>query len=240
MVENYEFFNLPQSCEVRNTIFKKLFYENADLSAVDKGLFTDTINKVTWIYCLKPDTINIQPYKDDIREYNEIEFIEVNLREDRRINRIAEIIMRTIPYPMLLVFWLNNNFKLYVAHQRINLTDSSKNTIEESISTEWLESNSKLFEKLDIQTMNFSNFYALYSDIVDAISIYNASNLLSEDSDLSGQEARQLVTEIEELEKQITSLKLQLKNESQFNKKMELNIEIKKLNKRKSQLTGGM
>ena len=41
MVKNYEFFNIPRSCEVKNTIFKKLFYENADLSTADRTLFTD-------------------------------------------------------------------------------------------------------------------------------------------------------------------------------------------------------
>lgn len=238
-MENYEFFNIPRSCGVKNTIFKKLFYENADLSVADRTLFTDAIKKVTWLYCLKPDTINIQPYKDDIREYDEVEFIEVDLNEDRRINRMAEIIMKTIPYPMALIFRLNHKLKLYVAHQRINLNDNSKNTVEELISTEWIDKNSLLFEKLDIQKMRFSNLYALYSDIVDAVSIYNASALIATDPDLTGEEARKLTAEIEGLEKQIALLKSNLKKETQFNKKMELNIELKKLNNRKLQLTGG-
>lgn len=236
---NHSLFNIPKSCEVRNTIFKKLFYENVDLSSADKTLFTDVVNKITWLYCLKPDTINIQPYKDDIREYGEIEFIEVDLSEDRRINRIAEMIMRAIPYPMVLIFRLNNKLKLYVAHQRTNLSDSSGNTIEELIDTEWVDSDSKLFEKLDIRKMRFANLYVLYSDIVDAISIYNASIFISADTDISGEEARRLTVEIEGLEKEIVLLKSKLKNETQFNKQFELNMGIRKLNSRKSQLAGG-
>lgn len=239
MMENYEFFNIPRSCEVKSTIFKKLFYENSDLSAADRTLFTYAINKITWLYCLKPETINIQPYKDGKREYDEVEFIEVVLAEEKRTNRMAEIIMRAIPYPMVLIFRLNNKWKLCVAHQRNSLNDNSKNTLEELISTEWVYNDSLLFEQLDIQKMRFSNFYALYSDIVDAVSIYKASALISAASDLSGQEARQLTAEIEGLEKQIALLKSKLKNETQFNKKMELNIEIRNLSKKKSQLTGG-
>lgn len=237
-MENYDIFNIPKSCEVKNTIFKKLFYENADLSSADKTLFADVVSKITWLYCLKADTINIQPYKDDIREYGEVEFIEVDLNEDRRINRIAEIIMRTIPYPMVLIFRLGNRFKLYVAHQRTNLTDSSKNIFEELISTEWVDKDSKMFDKLDIRKMRFNNFYALYTDIVDAISIYNVSTLISIDSNMSGVEARKITEEIEGVDKEIALLKAKLKKETQFNKKMELNIEIKKLNIRKSKLTG--
>lgn len=235
----YRHFNVPQSCEVESTIFKKLFYENANLTPADKDIFTDTINKITWLYCLKPETINIQPYKDDIREYIEIEFIEVELKEEKKVNRIAEIIMRTIPYPMVLIFELNNKLKLYAAHQRANLSDSNKNTIEEFVSTEWLDDNSQLFDKLDIQKMRFTNFYALYSDIVDAISLYNAATIIPTDVEMSGEEARKLTLEIQGLEKEIASLKSKLNNETQFNKKMELNIEINKLNKRKVQLLGG-
>ena len=75
--------------------------------------------------------------------------------------------MRTIPYPMVLIFRLEGKVKFYVAHQRTNQSDSSKNTIEEFIATDWLESDSALFDKLDIKQMRFANFYALYSDIVD-------------------------------------------------------------------------
>lgn len=236
---NYEFFNIPRSCEVKNTIFKKLFYENADLSSADKSLFTDVIKKITWLYCMKPENINIQPFKDEVREYLEIEFIEVEVSQDRRLNRMAEIIMRTIPYPMVLMLRLQDKLKIFVAHQRNSLNDSSKNTIEEIISTDWVGNDSKLFGKLDIQKMRFNNFYNLYSDIVDVISIYNASALISADTEITGDEARRLTTEIEGIEKEIALIKSNLKNETQFNKKMELNIEIKKLGLEKSRLIGG-
>ena len=147
--------------------------------------------------------------------------------------------MRTIPYPMLLIFMLEDKRQLYVAHQRINQNDSSKNTIEEFIATEWLESDSALYAKLDIKQMRFTNFYALYSDIVDAISIYNLSTVMTADDNITGIEARELSAQIEDIEQEITSLRAKLKKESQFNRKMELNIEIKRLEQNKNKLLGG-
>ena len=47
-----------------------------DLSALYGN---EHIKKVTWKYCLKPDTINIQPYRSDERDYLEIEIMEVQL-----------------------------------------------------------------------------------------------------------------------------------------------------------------
>ena len=238
-MDMYKCLNIPDSCFIGNTIYKKLFYENADLSTSDKSLFTDTISKITWIYCLKPETINIPAYKDEVRDYPEIEVIEVLVHKDYKLKRIAEIIMRTIPYPMVLIFKLEAKRKLYVAHQRTNQNDSSKNTIEEFIATDWLESDSALFAKLDIKQMRFANFYALYSDIVDTISIYNLSTIIPTDDNITGVEARELSAQIEDIEQEITSLRAKLKKESQFNRKMELNIEIKRLEQNKNKLLGG-
>lgn len=238
-MDMYKCLNIPDNCFIGNTIYKKLFYENADLSTNDKSLFTDTINRVTWLYCLKPETINISAYKDEVREYPEVEVIEVLLHKDYKLKRIAEIIMRSIPYPMVLIFRLEGKVKFYVAHQRTNQSDSSKNTIEEFISTDWLESDGALFDKLDIKQMRFTNFYALYSDIVDTISIYNLSTIIPTDDNITGAEARELSAQIEDIEQEITSLRAKLKKETQFNRKMELNIEIKRLEQNKNKLLGG-
>ncbi|NLW52831.1 MAG: DUF4391 domain-containing protein, partial [Tissierellia bacterium] len=79
----------------------------------------------------------------------------------------------------------------------------------------------------------------LYSDIVDAISIYNLSTIIPTDDSITGAEARELSAKIEDIEQEIVSLRSKLKKESQFNRKMELNIEIKKLERSKSKLLGG-
>jgi hypothetical protein len=238
-MDTYKFLNIPDSCFVGTNIYKKLFYENADLSTSDKSLFTDTINKIIWLYCLKPETINIPAYKDEVRDYPEIEVIEVLLHKEYKLNRIAEIIMRTIPYPMLLIFKLEDKIQFYVAHQRTNQSDSSKNTIEEFIATEWLDSDSALLTKLNIKQMRFINFYTLYSDIVDAISIYNISFVLPTNGNITGAEARELSAKIEDIEQRIANLRSKLKKEPQFNRKMELNIEIKRLEQNKNKLLGG-
>ncbi|HUV85282.1 MAG TPA: DUF4391 domain-containing protein, partial [Methanosarcinales archaeon] len=208
--------------------------------ASDKTLFIDGISKITWLYCLKPETINIKAFKDDIRDYPEIEVVEVEVLKDSKLRRIAEIIMRTIPYPMLLIFRFEDKSLIYVAHQRTNQIDSSKNTVEEFISTDWLNRDSSLFEKLNIKQMRFTNLYALYSDIVDTISIHNVSCIMPSKLVLTGEEARLLSSSIETLEQEINSLKANLKKEGQFNRKMKMNIEIKKLEKEKLNMLGGL
>lgn len=220
-------FNLPTACKVNKPIFKKQFYDNVSFNAKDKELFSSVVDKIVWRYCLKPETINILPYKDEARDYPEIEVIEVVLKEEKGLRRIAEIIMRSIPYPMLLIFVLGGKTQLWAAHQRLSQSDSGKNTLEEFITTDWLTDESPLFEALNVKAMRFNNYFTLYTDIVDAVSIFNASRLTGNDADLTGETARWLVTEIDALDLQIANLRVELKKETQFNRKVEMNMQIK-------------
>lgn len=227
-MNSYGFLHIPDSCLIQSTIYKKLFYENASLSSSDKALFTTIIDKIVWLYSLKTDTIHIPSYKDDVREYLEIEIIEVSVHKEHKLDRIADIIMRTIPYPMLLFFRMNDKKKLYMAHQKTSLSDSSKNTLEEFVATDWLESNNGLFSKLAITSHRFTNFFDLYSDLLDAVSVFNVSDSI-DTSHITGEEARILSAKLKELEDAIISLRSKLNKENQFNRKMDLHVQIKKL-----------
>lgn len=225
-----EKLGIPSSCVVDSIIYKKYFYENVSLSSADKDQFTKQIKKIRWLACLKFETINIPPYKDDIWDYPEIEVLEVFLNKDVRTKRIAEIIMRAIPYPMILVFYLEDRLQIWTAHQRINLSDRAKNTIEEFVFTDWLEFDSDFFQYLNLKKMSKKNCYAFYNDIVDTISIYNAKSKVRKlELGITGKQARCITKHIEQLEQEIIHLRAQLNKESQFNRKIELNIKIKKL-----------
>ena len=206
-----------------------MFYENGNLSTADKELFTNVIDKIIWAYCLKPENTNIKVHKDELRDYPEIEVLEVAVNSDTKLKRIAEIIMRTIPYPMILIFSLNGKKQIWTAQQRINQNDNSKNIIEEFINTEWVYEDSELYKKLSITNMNMTDFYSLYCGFVDAISVHNAKHITHKE--MTGEQARELTSKMAELENQIASLKAKLKKETQFNKRVEINLEIKKLNK---------
>lgn len=243
MFNLYHYMIIPKSCEVGNTIFKKLFYDNADLNKTDRDLFTEQIDKIIWAYSFKPETINIKPYQDEEREYSEIEIIEVKLLTAGKTKRMAEIIMRAIPYPMLLVFTLNNKIQLFTAHQRTNLAAPSRNTIEEFIFTDWIDldnltnKDKRLLEGLEIKKLSHLNYYRFYSDIVDRLIIYNASKLV--DGYIKGKtaaEVKEIYDNIVEIDKEIDVLRSNIKKEIQLNLRVELNIQIKKLEQRRAGL----
>lgn len=226
-------FGINENCKLDQFVAKKNFYTYGDLTSSDKTLFTDNISKITLLYQIAPNKINIAPYKDDIREYPMINFFKVELNKDEKIKRIAEIIMKSIPYPMLLIFEFEEKVQLWTAHQRINQNDESKNVLDDFVFSDWEDETSWF----DVSKMNMTNFYALYSAMIDCISVHNAPSIVQIDN-ITGAEARELTGKLEEIENQITTLRAKMKKETQFNKRTEINMEIKKLEQKKKEIVG--
>ena len=237
-----EITNIPARCELGSTVFKKFFYENAKLNKSDRELFIRSIDKIKWEYCLKNETLNIKPFKDDIREYSEVEILKIELKIPNKTKRIAEIVMRAIPYPMVLIFQYNNEIQLFTGHQRLNLSDSNKNTLEELIFTDWInlddldEADEKLFESLNIKNLSFINFYTFYKDIVDTLIKYNASKLIGEPVNEDADEVKSVYEDLTLIDDEIESIKSKIKKETQFNRRLEMNMQIKELETKKDEL----
>lgn len=241
----YEKLNIPKSCIVDNTVFKKAFLENADLLSFDKKIINEHIKKVTWKYCLKPDTINIQPYRSDERDYLEIEIMEVQLNDDSKIKRIAEIIMRAIPYPILLVLVKDNQIQLVTGDMRKNLSDSSKVTVEDFSFTGWIDLNSEdifrdnLFAELNISKLSYINFYEMYKDITAKINFYNVSKIkgsVIKTDNMSKVDAQEIYTKINSIEDKITQLQNKVKKAIDIAERVEISVELNKLRKEKESL----
>lgn len=241
----YDFMDIPKPCYVGNIIFKKLFYESASLGRADVDIFTKEIDKVIWRYSLKEDTINIKTYRDGEREYEEIAIIEVQLNGDKRVNRIAEIIQRTISYPIILIFSYESRTIINVAHKRLNLADESRNTVVEFIYTSWLDMESlsnieqEFLKSLNIREFSYTNFYSFYSDIVDRINLFNAAQYLKDYFSLKNkdpQRVKEIKDNLDKIEMELMELRSSIKKENHFNRKMELSIKVRKLEEKKQGL----
>ncbi|KXL53688.1 hypothetical protein CLNEO_09140 [Anaerotignum neopropionicum] len=223
-------FGIPDRCAVNQFIAKKNFLSFGNLNKVEREVLSSNVRKITLSFQLEPSNSNVPAYKDDIREYPLINIFNVDVTLDANTKRITDFIMSAIPYPSIIIFQTEEQMQLAVCHQRTNLNDSLKNVLEEVIITDWLPFSEMLF---DLNEMNLRNCYTLYCDIVDFVSIQNAKKITRVEI-ISGEQARQLLHKAEALEAKITALRAQLKKETQFNRKVELNMEIKRLEKEKA------
>lgn len=237
--------NIQESCIIDNPIFKKLFYENTNISKKDRDIFINQIQKITLLFSFSQDTINIRPYKDDEREYDEIAVILIEVSADAKVKRMEEIIQLSIPYPIVLIFVNNNDIKINVAHKRINKVDESKNTVEKPLSPEWINLNSTslietaFINSLNTKELNFSNCYKLYTDIYNRVMIFRLSRYTNEYDVLLEKDPKYIeecFNRINNLENTIEELRREIKKEQQLNLQINLNIKIKGLEKEKNMI----
>jgi len=267
MVDFYEKLAIPDSCYLGKRIFKKLFYENTQLNATDKKSFSNDIEAIEWRYTLKPETINISRYEDDDREYFEIAVIQVTLKDPKRYRRIAQIIQRAIPYPLLIVFKHESAIALSVAAKRINRADREKILAEELQETSWLvpatpiDYEKEFLEKIGITNFSYNNYYEFYTDLTDRIIALNCavhtgcySLTMSDTTDTESAEkigvydnvhdSRQLnkrldlLLELERLQQEKSELRNRLKKEKNMGTQVQLNTKVKKLSDRIKSITG--
>lgn len=231
----YEALGLPEAARIDRVVAKKMFYDNGDLSTADKKSF-ENVEKIYWRYALKTENSFIQPYKDEEKEYPEIEVLEVQLRQDRQLRRLAEIIMGNIPYPMLLLFSLEEKLQLYMGRLRPNQANKERMSIAEMEYTGWLAEDDGFWQELHLSKMPTGNFCNLYEAWFDAISRSHLAAMAVDVTNISGDEARERLQQIQSLEQEISKLRRQMQQESQFNRKLALNTKLQKLKKEKARL----
>jgi Domain of unknown function (DUF4391) len=71
---------LPAEARVDKRVPKKLLVEQGAPTAADKRQIHDGIEELMWIAALKPTTIGVPEYRDEIREYLEIAILVADLR----------------------------------------------------------------------------------------------------------------------------------------------------------------
>jgi len=246
----YQKMAIPDACHLGKRVFKTLFHENAVLGATDKKAFREDIDTITWQYTLKPATIPISAYEDDRREYLEVALLQVNVHTPKRIGRIAEVIQRAIPYPLIMVFSWETKCALSVAQKRFSQAERGAIVAEDIRTTQWidLEAPSALEEEflcsLAVPTLPHTNFYAFYSAIMDRC-------IALECARFTGKYCPSVVPEEREsrlsrlaasraLEDRIAERKAAIRTETQFNRQVELNAEIKRLEQELRQVAASL
>jgi len=238
---------LPDSCRLGKRVFKKLFLENAKLTPQDRRAFTNGVEEVIWEYTLKPSTIAIMPYADDEREYDEIAVLQATLKSPKNASRIAEVIQRSIPYPLVLVLRCEGQELLSLAPKRFSRSEKGATVAEESVTTGWMtlattaDFQLAFVDSIALDNLPQSNYLALHTALIDRVLALRSSCRTGEYhvvSDRVGQaERRRLLARADDLEGQVNECRTAINRESQFNRKVELNTEIKRLEARLAEVT---
>lgn len=245
----FDYMAIPEKCLLNKTLFKKLFQEHADLDVTDKKALKDDIDKIRWVYTLKPSTINIAPFKDKEHIYDEVAVIQVDLLSTKRVPRIASFINKAIPYPIVLVFTFNDTIAISIADKRINQADKSKWVVEDAWITEWFNPDSpneiqlQFMKHIALTNLSFVNFYAFYTDVKNSVISLNAASRSGFFTRVTNEKALDNATAlkaIENLERDKTELQSKMSKETQIGKQVELATKIKSITDQINGLAQGL
>ena len=260
MIQSFEDFlehlDIPSSCGLDKPVFKKLFLDNGVLDATDKKCLKDDISRVRWLYTLKPSTINIAAYGDDIRDYPEVAVLHVELSNSSRAARIAHFINRSIPYPLVLLFTAeidgHTSMSISLADKRINQADKEKWVLEDSVNSGWLTfsdqsaSESEFMNSLRITALPFTDFWRFYQALMERVIAINCA-IHSGDFKLDvhgtshqGNGRLEKLRELEKLDTRKAEIANELKKEKQMGKQVDLNTKVKNINDRIAEIKGSL
>ena len=256
MVLIEDILEVPRDFIVDSVIPKKDVFEAGDLNNKDKRIFTDLVKQIKWCYNFTENNIRVSKYVDEIRSYDEVELINIALKydnvhkidigkfkEDDKIDRIADIMMRFIPYPLILTIQYDNELKFYSAHIRESKADYDKIVIDGKIlSTNWMDLNNlseieeDFISKIQFHNLNRTDFYNFYNTYFEAVVQHDGAIMAGGTVNLSVEEIKKIYDELSILDLKIKEIDKEISEEKNFNAKIELNIKAHRFKEEKEML----
>lgn len=234
--ELYQAMELPERCRLGKRVFKKLFHENATLTPADKRALSSDVSSISWQYTLKPSTLPVAAYQDEEREYIEIAVLEVGLERRKNAPRLAEVVHRAIPYPVILVLADEDGASVSTAHKRFSRAEHGAVVADGVLHTPWLDGGARselertFLRSLSVGTLPQANFLALYGALVDRVLAFICSAVSGQFrvvAALDAEERREQLARCRELERTIAELRAAIRAENSFARQVELNTLIK-------------
>jgi hypothetical protein len=232
---------LPDSARVNQRVPKKLLVENGAPTAADKRKINEGIEEIQWLASLKPNTIGVPDYSDDVREYLEIALLTVTLRPEAKAVRLSELIHRAIPYPLFLVLLQGDQITLSLAHKRRAQNEAGKFVLDGDVVEGTVSDNASLSAEVNRLFMHAmvlgnqprANLLLLYQGWIDTLIALQASQLTGTFSQAVTNEAaiarREALQRCKVLETEIAVLRNAAVKEKQIARRVVLNLEIKRL-----------
>lgn len=214
-------FQLPSSTLVNRKIPKNKFYEKLQANHHLKELFIEQVESIIWKHKLSKDTIRLEP-KEDIEE---IQIFEVHLKEQSYSLELLRSIDKAIPYPILHVLMHDGQAKFAIAYKERNQTDDNRSVVRSYHETDW-----QPMESIELNILQGLDLKAVYENIIRQL----VPIKMKPEMELSAILERQ--AQIDKLTQECQRLESKIRAEKQFNKKVELNMELQRKRKELKQL----
>ena len=232
-------FDLPASARVDKRVPKTLLLEHGAPTPADKRQINEGIEQLIWLAALKPTTIGVAEYRDELREVLEIAVLQLTLRCSAKASRLIELVHRAVPYPVLLIAEQGSTVVLSAAHKRWSQAEAGKTVLGgDVVAVEWdadqdAERWPGFCAALALGQQPPINLQALYQGWIDTLLALQAAHVTGAFAVPSTAEQAGLrqgaLQECTRLGREIARLRATAAKEKQMARRVDLNLELKRL-----------
>jgi hypothetical protein len=205
-------FSWPSQAAVARPVAKAKIYAHAKPSSALRALFVEQVESITWAYKLAPESINL-PAKPDVPE---IEVFEIALKLPDISHLVLRCIDKAIPFPILFVLRHGGHSQPVAAYKRPS----------DAASGQWVvgDYHAALWQKDDLSRPGLPvalDLQGLYEQLLRqhfAIPARAGESLRDQLDRLSLLSAKQAAA---------SKLESRLTHEKQFNRKVEINAQLR-------------
>lgn len=240
--------DIPPAARVDQRVPKKLLVENGAPTAADKRRINEGIEEVLWLATLKPTTIGVPEFRDGTREYLEIAVLRAALRATAQPTRLAELIHRAVPYPVLLIATQGDAMTISAAHKRHSHGEAGATVLDGALVVAALAANvnsnvaAAFAREVAVARQPRTDMFALYQGWMDTVVALLAAQVTGTFTVALSPEVaasrRAALTDCERLEVQMARLRAAAGKERQVARQVEFNLELRRLHAEHSAARG--
>ncbi len=210
------FFEYPKAAWFGKVLPKTKIYQYTKAGVKLKQLFVDQVDQIVWQYKLAPETINLVATKST----PEIQVFQINLRRGELNEEVLRAIDKAIAFPIIFELAQTGKRKAIASYKRPNEANNTKWVVSEYFGTEWVVDDS-----LRKPLPSARNLGVLYDKLLSTLIP------ISSETEESIAKRVERMEEIRAKQREAERIMIRIAREKQFNKRVGINAELRKVTK---------
>jgi len=207
--------DFPAQAVFGRVLPKEKIYAHAKPTKTVREKFVSQIGKIVWQYKLAPETINLAARPG----VPEIQIFDLHLKTGELAEEVLRCIDKAIPFPLFFRLVYEGRIKTVAAYKRPSDADAGKWVVGDYFASDWQP------ESTEHSPMPVAlDLGKLYEQLLRQLMPLPAR---------SGESLKDHVSRLGEVrskQREVAKMESRLKKEKQFNRKVELNSQLRKLN----------
>jgi hypothetical protein len=216
------FISYPKQAAFGRVLPKNKIYENSGASPAVREMFVRQVEQIVWQFKLAPETINL-PSKPGVPE---LQIFAIQLKTPALNHEVLRCIDGAVQFPIIFELTFEGKTQVLASFKRPSESDSNRWVVSDYFSTQWMPTDGArvaLPLALDLGV--------LYEQLLQRL----IPLTLRQNETLA-----ELVTRVERLrlkENEVQKITSKLAKEKQFNRKVEINAQLRDIRQELENLT---